>query len=127
MSPYARLCVLLSLALLTGCMDLRMRAGTRPDVGLLEERLVMGKSTMDEVRNALGDPFGKGASMLPMQAGPRTMWSYYYEEGTLKDDRRIFLFVYFTPDDHYEGYMWFSSLPRAQAAEATSGREADQK
>jgi len=39
------------------------------------------------------------------------MWSYYYEEGTLKDARRIFLFVYFD-QDMYDGYMWFSSLPK---------------
>ncbi len=102
----------LSLPLLAGCLDVRVRAGTSVDERLLEQSLVMGKSTMDDVRNVLGEPFGRGASMLPMQDAPRTMWSYYYEEGTLKDDRRKFLFVYFSPDNRYEGYMWFSSLPR---------------
>jgi hypothetical protein len=101
----------LALIALSSCADIRARAGSRPSEQLLEEKLVMGKSTMDEVRALLGDPFGTGSSMLPMQPGPRTMWSYYYEEGTLSDDRRIFLFVYFTSDNLYEGYLWFSSLP----------------
>lgn len=48
------------------------------------------------------------------------MWSYYYEEGTLKDDRRMFLFVYFTPDNLYEGYLWFSSLPKISASEPSA-------
>jgi hypothetical protein len=47
--------------------------------------------------------------MLWNREEPRTMWSYYYEEGDLKDMRRIFLFVYFDRDK-YDGYMWFSSL-----------------
>ena len=46
------------------------------------------------------------------------MWSYYYEEGTMKDDRRTMLFVYFTPDNLYEGYMWFSSFPTAGKPDA---------
>ena len=102
---------LFALSSLSGCGDIRVRAGSRPSQQLLEGGLVMGRSTMEDVRTLLGEPFGTGSSMLPMQSGPRTMWSYYYEEGNLTDDRRIFLFVYFTPDSHYEGYLWFSSLP----------------
>jgi hypothetical protein len=97
---------------LSDCMDIRVRAGSHPNEQLLEQKLVAGASTMDDVRTLLGPPFGTGSSMLPIQAGPRTMWSYYFEEGNLSDDRRMFLFVYFTPDDRYEGYLWFSSLPR---------------
>ena len=94
------------------CVDVRVRAGARPDESLLEQQLVMRKSTMEDVKTLLGAPFGIGASLLPIQDRPRTMWSYYYEEGTLIDDRRMFLFVYFTEDNLYEGYLWFSSLPR---------------
>jgi hypothetical protein len=126
MWSYTRTAIaMLSLLLTAGCLDLRVRAGTRPDESQLEQRLVMGKSTTDDVRNVLGEPFGRGASMLPMQDAPRTMWTYYYEEGTLKDDRRIFLFVYFSADNRYEGYMWFSSLPRLNASTAPSGPGAD--
>lgn len=97
---------------LSDCMDIRVRAGSHPNEQLLEQKLVAGTSTMDDVRTLLGPPFGTGSSMLPIQAAPRTMWSYYFEEGNLSDDRRIFVFVYYTPDDRYEGYLWFSSLPR---------------
>jgi hypothetical protein len=48
--------------------------------------------------------------MLPAHDSPRDLWVYYYEEGSLTDDRRIFLFVFFK-QDRYDGYLWFSSLP----------------
>jgi hypothetical protein len=34
------------------------------------------------------------------------------EEGTMSDDRRLFLFVYFDPHGRFDGYLWFSSLPQ---------------
>ena len=118
------LIAVLVLSLTAACAEIRVRAGARPNVRLLEQQLVMRSSTMDDVRALLGKPFGTGTSMLPMQAGPRTMWSYYYEEGTMKDDRRIMLFVYFTPDNLYEGYMWFTSFPTVgPAAEASRGND----
>jgi len=46
---------------------------------------------------------------MPFHDEPRNVLTYYYEEGTLEDDRRLFLFVFFN-EDTYEGYMWFSSL-----------------
>ena len=98
--------------LVQGCVEIRMRVGARPDVTVLETKLEMRRSTRDDVRALLGTPFGEGAAMLPFHDSPRDMWSYYYEEGTLKDDRRMFLFVYFTADERYDGYMWFSSLPK---------------
>jgi len=93
-----------------GC-DIRMRIGNRPNTDLLETALRVGESTRADVLAALGQPFGTGKAMLPIDPKPRTMWSYYYEEGDLKDARRIFLFVYFD-QDRYDGYMWFSSLPK---------------
>jgi hypothetical protein len=105
------LITLFAVVAVSACMDIRVKAGARPDVALLEQKLVAGKSTMDDVRSLLGAPYGTGASMLPLHPSPRTMWSYYYEEGNLSDDRRMFLFVYFTEDHLYEGYLWFSSLP----------------
>jgi hypothetical protein len=70
----------------------------------------MQESTREEVLAVLGAPEGKGREMLPMTAAPRTTWQYYYEEGTLQDARRTFLFVYFD-GDLYDGYFWVSSLP----------------
>ncbi len=100
---------------LTGCGAIQFRAGTKPDVSILQKSLQVGKSTQDNVRAMLGSPQGQGRSMLPWQSSPRTVWTYYYEEGVLDlsggngDDRRIYLFVYFA-GDRFDGYMWFSSL-----------------
>lgn len=100
--------------LLTGCGPMQIRAGKKPDVSVLKS-LQVGKSTQQDVRAALGEPTGKGRSMFPWQDTPRTLWSYYYEEGVIdvggsgSDDRRVFLFLFFD-NDKYDGYMWFSSL-----------------
>jgi hypothetical protein len=103
------LSLLLFSSLALGCMDIRMRIGERPNTDLLETALRLGESTPPDVLRVLGTPFGKGQALLPIDPRPRAMWSYYYEEGDLKDSRRIFLFVYFD-QDRYDGYMWFSSL-----------------
>ncbi len=105
------LSLLLIFALAVGCMDIRMRIGERPNVDLLETALRLRESTPPDVLRVLGPPFGKGQVLLPIDPKPRAMWSYYYEEGDMKDIRRIFLFVYFD-QDRYDGYMWFSSLPQ---------------
>jgi hypothetical protein len=94
----------------SACMDLKIRVGTRPDSAVLEERLHIGVSKSKDVLEALGMAYGKGKAMFPFHDSPKELWSYYYEEGSLKDSRRIFLFV-FLDQDRYDGYMWFSSLP----------------
>lgn len=99
------------IVLTTGCMDIKTRIGKMPDTEALEKTLHIGESSQNDVLAALGVPYGKGKEMLPIGKSARTMWSYYYEEGTLKDSRRIFLFV-FINQDRYDGYMWFSSLPK---------------
>ena len=102
--------------LAAGCGNIKLRAGNRVDVSALEQRLVMLQSTKADVRLMLGPPFGEGSSQMPTQLKAHTLWSYYYEEGTLSDDRRMFLFVYFNPDGLYDGYMWFSSLPEQSSS-----------
>lgn len=94
---------------LSGCVDLKVRAGQPINITGLDS-LEIGVSTSDDVRLSIGNPFGVGRSQLSMQEEPVEMWSYYYELGTLSDDRRTFLFVYLD-DGIYDGYMWFSSLP----------------
>jgi hypothetical protein len=56
----------------------------------------------------------QGRALLPIDEGdaPRTVLTYYYEQATMQDARRLFLFV-FLDGDRYDGYLWFSSLPRA--------------
>ena len=94
----------------SGCVDMKYRVGTRPEPSVLEKNLNVGKSTSKEIIGALGRPDGKGAALFTMYSQPSELWSYYYEEGTTEEARRIFLFI-FMNEDRYEGYMWFSSLP----------------
>jgi hypothetical protein len=102
------ICLMVLLISVSGC-SINYRAGRLPDVASLETSLHPGKSTQEDVAKVLGEPFGKGKEMLPIGLKPRTLWSYYYEEGSLQDARRLFLFV-FLDGDKYDGYMWFSSL-----------------
>ena len=108
----AGLACLLSL-LAAGCI---WTVGTRPVTEALETTLRPGISTPAEVIAALGKPSGEGGIMLPvLDKRARESWTYYYEkghaEGKVVDTRRTFLFVYFD-DGIYDGYLWFSSLPR---------------
>jgi hypothetical protein len=104
---------------------MKIRSGNPPDLGLLESSLGLGKSTRADVLAALGEPLGRGMARLPVDPRPKAgaMWSYYYEETLLTDvlspqpsadSRRMFLFVFFDGDT-YDGYMWFSSLPKLAA------------
>jgi hypothetical protein len=107
------LAVAILVSLAAACSGIQVRAGNRPNIDPLEKSLRLGKSTRADVVTALGEPIGRGRAMLPIdpKLKTRAMWSYYYEEGTFEDDRRIFLFVFFD-EDRYDGYMWFSSLPK---------------
>ena len=116
--------VLLSLVLLhvISCADVHICMGTRPDLSALEDVLKIGQSSEADVLDAIGAPSGKGKEMFPIgqkwgtennyHQKQRTMWSYYFELGSLEDDRRIFVFIFFD-GDRYDGYMWFSSLADA--------------
>ena len=97
--------------LMAGCPTVYIRMGERPDIDLLEKSLRVGESTRQDVVATLGRPYATGRWMLPTDGKPRTMWTYYYEDGTLEDARRLLLFIYFD-EDRYDGYMWFSSLPQ---------------
>lgn len=109
-------CLLFLLA--AGCI---WTVGARPVTEALETTLRPGESTPAEVVAALGEPSGRGGVMLPvLDKRARESWTYYFEKGYVKDargggvdvdTRRTFLFVYFD-DGVYDGYLWFSSLPR---------------
>jgi hypothetical protein len=103
------LCMFLATIITVSGCNIQMRAGRLPNTQALEDSLQPGISTRLDVLRELGEPFGRGREMLPVGQKPRTLWSYYYEEGNLQDDRRMFLFV-FLDEDTYDGYMWFSSL-----------------
>lgn len=96
--------------MISGC-EINIRAGQPPDIAALENGLQIGKSTFNDVQETMGEPYGQGRSMFPFHDAPRDVWTYYYEEGDLEDDRRTFLYVFFD-EDIYDGYIWFSSLPQ---------------
>ena len=91
------------------------RAGSRPNTDVLEKSFSLGESTRADVVSVLGEPSGKGRAELPMDPKRRTIsiWSYFYMEATQQEARGMWLFVYFD-EDRYDGYMWFSSLPKEQ-------------
>jgi hypothetical protein len=70
----------------------------------------MGASTPADVEQELGPPTHKSRAMLPIDAHPRVMWTYYYVESSRHDARQQYLFVLFN-GDRYDGYLWFSSFP----------------
>jgi hypothetical protein len=99
--------------LFSACMDMQFRMGKKANPDVLEKALRPGVSNSKDVLAALGEPFGKGMAMLPItHETPRTMWTYYYGEGDMKDSRFMYLFV-FLDRELYDGYMWFSSLQKA--------------
>ena len=109
---------ILSAFLFSACMDMQFRMGKKADPEVLEKALRPGVSNSKDVLAALGEPFGKGMVMLPItHETPRTMWTYYYGEGDMKDSRFMYLFV-FLDRDLYDGYMWFSSLQRAETVQS---------
>lgn len=107
--------IVVTLALIGTCVPisgcLKLRAGQPVNVEPLSV-LVVGESSESDVRQAIGRPIGRGRSFLPLQEEPVEMWTYYYERGTLTENRRTFLFVYLE-DGVYQGHLWFSSRPEA--------------
>lgn len=117
MRPTSRaLCTILLAGLATGCGTVRLELGRRVDPSLLESNLRIGQSTRADVLAALGAPRGEGRAWFPMDAGPRTVWSYAYGEAMVEgmrvnDTRELSVWVYFD-GDRYDGYLWFSTLPK---------------
>lgn len=110
----------------SACTNISVNAGRRIDTTPLEQALRVGESTREDVKRVMGEPFGQGQSMLPTDSKPKDLWTYYYEESTMKETHRIFLWVFFD-GDHYDGYLWFSSLPaQPTAAAAESGKATTQ-
>jgi len=93
-----------------GCAVVQTRTGTKPNVGVLEGELRVGESTKDDVRYFLGHPFGQGRELLPITREGRVMWIYYYAEDSLPRSRYLVLYIFFA-GEHYDGYLWFSTLP----------------
>lgn len=114
-----------SALLASGCISVRIEMGRPVDPGLLEAKLRIGESTRADVLSILGEPGGQGRGLLPIDSAPKTVWLYYYAEASvesseLEDIRQLLLWVYLD-GDRYDGYLWFSSLPRMSAWLAEGG------
>lgn len=104
--------------LLSACAIAPITVGEHVNPNLLETSLRLGRSTSKEVMTILGKPYSTGKSMLSFDGHkPRTVWVYYYDEGAVQGStvyhglHRMFVWVYFD-EDRYDGYLWFSSLPK---------------
>lgn len=105
-------------AMIVGCSTVvEFEGGGKFNPALLEQSLQTGVSTQADVKKALGDPYGTGRALMPFHDTARTVWTYYYERGSvavpsmeMKDDR-IYLFMFFA-GDRFDGYMWFASEMR---------------
>jgi hypothetical protein len=108
------LLISLSLILLSGCGPIDFQAGRSFDSGSLESVLMPGVSKATQIEAVLGKPFGKGRALMPYHEEPRTVWTYFFEQGSINlgggesKDKRKYLFVYFA-EDTLDGYMWFES------------------
>ncbi len=101
--------------LVAACGTIKIVAGEAVKPDLIEQQLVVGKSSPDDVRRVLGEPKSFGRDLLPAASRPRTVWSYHYEESqaslsSVESAYRIFLLV-FMADDRFDGYFWVSSIP----------------
>lgn len=107
--------IVTSSLLIGGCGPINFKAGERFDSGQLESVLKTGDSDHTQIKAVLGDPFGTGRALMPFHDKPRTVWTYYFEKGSIdlgggeSTDNRKYLFI-FLDDDIYDGYIWFDSI-----------------
>jgi hypothetical protein len=106
--------LVLGMAAMGGCGTVQIQAGSKFDPTLLEQSLKTGTSSQADVRAALGEPYGQGKALMPFHDSDRTVWTYFYERGSVDlasfatHDQRIYLFMFFA-GDRFDGYMWFAS------------------
>jgi len=106
--------LLVGIAALAGCGTVQFETGRKFDPSSLERSLKTGVSTQTDLKTVLGKPYGKGRALMPFHPSDRTVWTYYYEQGSVDvgsgnlTDQRLYLFV-FIDGDRYDGYMWFAS------------------
>ena len=97
-----------------GCGTVQIQAGRKFDPTLLEQSLKTGTSSQADAKAALGEPYGQGRALMPFHDSDRTVWTYFYERGSVDlasfatHDQRIYLFMFFA-GDRFDGYMWFAS------------------
>jgi len=110
-----RVALLVGALAVAGCGGpVRFEMGHAYDPGLIEQSLKIGVSTRADVKRVLGEPYGEGRALMPFHESDRTVWTYYFDQGSLDpsswkiQDQRRYLFV-FLDGERFDGYMWFSS------------------
>ena len=104
----------MSLILISGCGPIDFQIGRSFDSGSLDSVLIPGVSKAVQIEAVLGKPFGKGRALMPFHEEPRTVWTYFFEQGSINlgggesKGKRKYLFVYLA-EDIFEGYIWFDS------------------
>jgi hypothetical protein len=104
----------LAATLAAACGPIQSRVGRAFDAEQLEKKLQVGSSMEADVRSVLGEPFGRGKSMMPYHDSPRAMWTYFHDQAVVDigsgkmDSRRQYLFVFFL-NDRFDSYMWFNA------------------
>ena len=96
----------LGFAMVTACST-TMSFGSAPQVDRLQA-LRTGSSTASEVRNALGEPRGRGQARFAVDVPEQQIWFYEYMQS---DGRKVQLkmLLVFMDGDVYGGHIWFSS------------------
>jgi hypothetical protein len=96
-----------TIAWLSGCATPPINVGTPPAVEMLSG-LVVGTSTAQDVRNALGEPRGSGKVRHNTDVEARDI--IYYEFIQLKGNQiGLKLLLVFLKDDVYDGHLWFGA------------------
>ena len=91
---------------LAGCAP-TMTFGSLPRVENVPS-LKVGASTTGEVRNALGEPRGRGRARFSVDLPEQDVWFYEYMQSDGQKVQLKMLLV-FVDKDVYAGHMWFSS------------------
>ena len=72
------------------------------------DRLISEKSSVVDVREALGEPRGHGSARFSRDQPLRKVW--FYEFLQIKGDQAsVNILLVFFREDRYDGYLWFSA------------------
>jgi hypothetical protein len=112
----AQLIAWAALALLSGCAAMvQVRVGDPVNLKAFGTSLRVGVSTREDVLAELGVPAGRGRAMLPIDKEPRTIWFYYYSEGSApiwggKGTMDAAAVIVYFKGDRYDGSMYGSAF-----------------
>ena len=71
--------------------------------------LSRGASSEDDVRRALGEPFGRGEMRTGRVNERRKVWSYEYTVSHMNGAIAMSILIVFLHEGRYDGHLWFSA------------------